>query len=217
MPSAREEILGRVRAALASKGAKRTGATLPDVHRTGERDFDASTFVTRARAAGAVVHELGADGAESEADTALGSRVLRVLDALGARSIAVSDAELAREACEGFDGDVHAAGVERDTLFACDAGVTCVQLAIAETGTLVLFTHVERHRLTSLVPEVHVALVARDTIVPTLDDALRAAAEQPTGPPRCVTFISGPSRTADIELELVVGVHGPRELHIVLY
>ena len=204
MSGAREEVLARVRAAL---GERKIDAP-PDTFRTAERGFDDSTFVERIGAAGAQVIEASGEGAVPAA-------LEKLLSRLGADRVAVSGDSLAKHALESLSTLV--SGETREELFECDAGVTGAQMAIAETGTLVLLSDVDRHRLTSLVPEVHIALVARDTVVPTLDDALGRVAARDGGPPRCVTFISGPSRTADIELELVVGVHGPRELHVILY
>jgi L-lactate dehydrogenase complex protein LldG len=101
----------------------------------------------------------------------------------------------------------------RDAQFAAELGVTSAQGAIADTGTLVLDFGVERSRLASLLPPVHVALLPVSRLVADLGKALRAL---PEPLPPAVTFVTGPSRTADIELQLVVGVHGPRELHVVL-
>jgi L-lactate dehydrogenase complex protein LldG len=97
------------------------------------------------------------------------------------------------------------------------AGLTAAQWGIAETGTLVLESARERHRLASLLAPLHVALLPAGRLLGTLDEAL-AAVRGPDGAPaaRTITFVTGPSRTADIELELVVGVHGPRDLHVVL-
>lgn len=130
----------------------------------------------------------------------------------GEADVARSDAGLARRVTEGlstFDG-----WTDRARLVEAGLGVSCVQAAIAETGTLVLGSSDERHRLVSLVPPVHVALVRRGDLVPDLDAAMEHVRED--GLPPVVSFITGPSRTADIELTLVIGVHGPRELHVVL-
>jgi L-lactate utilization protein LutC len=102
---------------------------------------------------------------------------------------------------------------ERGPLFNAQAGLTSAQLAIAESGTLGLDSSVERHRLASLVPPVHIALLFARDIRRGMGEALASFADSP---PPTLTFITGPSRTADIELELVVGVHGPRELHVLL-
>ena len=92
--------------------------------------------------------------------------------------------------------------------------MTEAQLGIAETGTLVLRSDSEDHRLASLLPRVHIALLNAKSLAPGLGEAL--AKLQGDGLPPVITFITGPSRTGDIELTLVVGVHGPEILHVVL-
>jgi L-lactate dehydrogenase complex protein LldG len=87
--------------------------------------------------------------------------------------------------------------------------------AIAETGTLVLESDRERHRLVSLVPPIHIALVKAENIVPTLGEAF-SVVRRGAGLSRAITFITGPSRTADIELTLSIGVHGPKDLYVIV-
>lgn len=99
-------------------------------------------------------------------------------------------------------------------IFGYDVGVSTAQLAIAETGTLVLDSACERHRLVSLVPPVHIAIVNASAIVETLSDALTLIQKNEISP--AITFITGPSRTADIELTLTIGVHGPQELYVIV-
>jgi L-lactate dehydrogenase complex protein LldG len=102
-------------------------------------------------------------------------------------------------------------------LFDCDLGVTGAQWGVAETGTLVLESDAERHRLASLVPTAHVALVESKNIRQTLGEVLQAIGDRGQGGlSRAVTFITGPSRTSDIELTLAIGVHGPAELYVVI-
>ena len=100
-------------------------------------------------------------------------------------------------------------------LFGYDIGISNAQAAIAETGTLMLDSEAERHRLVSLVPPVHIAIVNAANICLTLGEAL-AAAGQGTEVSPTITFITGPSRTADIELTLAIGVHGPQELYVII-
>lgn len=99
-------------------------------------------------------------------------------------------------------------------------GISEVDYAIAETGTLVVLTGEGRARSASLLPPVHIAIVRPDQFIVGLDDLfplLRFQTElMESGLFSAVTFITGPSRTADIELTLVVGVHGPQELHVIL-
>ena len=99
-----------------------------------------------------------------------------------------------------------------------DIGITGVDYALAETGSLVLLARPGQPRSVSLLPPVHIALIRPEQIIRGFDELfelLRADFEV-TGVKSAVTFITGPSRTADIELTLVVGVHGPQQLHAVL-
>lgn len=108
----------------------------------------------------------------------------------------------------------------RELLARADVGLSGVDYAIAETGTLVLSARPGQMRGVSLLPPVHVAVARADQIVATLADyllLLRAAdADVQHHLSSCVSFITGPSRTGDIELTLTVGVHGPGEVHLVL-
>ncbi len=103
---------------------------------------------------------------------------------------------------------------------AAEIGITGADLAIGETGTLVLVSGRGRPRSTSLLPEYHVAVFDRRALVETLEQAgvmLEAWHADPAGPMSggVINFITGPSRTADIELTLTRGVHGPREVHAI--
>lgn len=100
-------------------------------------------------------------------------------------------------------------------LFTVEVGITQAQAGIAETGTLVLDSAVERNRLVSLVPPVHIAILHASRIYATLADTLAALQSSAELSP-AITFITGPSRTADIELTLAIGVHGPQELHVII-
>jgi L-lactate dehydrogenase complex protein LldG len=131
----------------------------------------------------------------------------RILADVGAKRVAGSDAPLVARLLPERLTDL-----SREELFACDAGVTTAQWGIAETGTLVLESACERSRLVSLVPPMHVALLSTARLCPSLSDAL-ARVDRAS---HAITFITGPSRTSDIELTLVVGVHGPQTVHVLL-
>jgi len=98
------------------------------------------------------------------------------------------------------------------------ASLTSCHAAIAETGTLMLMSG--RHSPTTLnfLPDTHIVVVRRDQVVAAYEDGLdRLRANNAPGKlPRVVNFITGPSRTADIEQHIELGAHGPRRLHIVL-
>lgn len=112
---------------------------------------------------------------------------------------------------EVFDGDFRAAGQVPG------AGVTFCNFALADTGTVVLESTVEAVRLATTLPEKHFVIVDPDKV---LKDNLAAADPMKTlhagSEPRFIAYISGPSRTADIERVLTIGCHGPRELHILV-
>ncbi len=100
-----------------------------------------------------------------------------------------------------------------------DVGITKAEYGIAETGTIVDISYTDEHRLLSSLSRVHIALLERSSILeklsmlsPKMKDLLRAGME----PKPSITFIGGPSRTSDIELKSVLGVHGPHEVHVVL-
>lgn len=100
--------------------------------------------------------------------------------------------------------------------WAADVGVTGVLAAAAQTGTLALVAGPDTPRSASLVPPVHVALVPHARLVagfPELVGILDALDPTPSG----MQFITGPSKSGDIEMRLIVGMHGPRELHVLLY
>ncbi|RRJ67303.1 lactate utilization protein C [Paenibacillus oralis] len=101
-----------------------------------------------------------------------------------------------------------------------DIGITFSDITLAESGTIVLFNEGIKGRPVSLLPESYIALVPKSSIVPRLTQAVKTIHERNLKGeeiPACVNFISGPSNSADIEMNLVVGVHGPvRTTYIVI-
>jgi len=104
--------------------------------------------------------------------------------------------------------------------FAAAVGITGVEFALAETGSLVITSWTEGAQLASLAPPVHVALYQRSQLVASLDEVLErlpvARTTDQAVPGRSVVFVTGTSRTADIEQILIRGVHGPGEVHAIL-
>lgn len=135
---------------------------------------------------------------------------------LRGRRIALSNAPLLQRLMARIEVDVDEIAVSPSAaeLFGYDVGISTAQAAIAETGTLMLDSEAERHRLVSLVPPVHIAIVEAANICLTLGEALAAARRNEVS--QTLTFITGPSRTADIELTLAIGVHGPQELFVII-
>jgi L-lactate dehydrogenase complex protein LldG len=137
-----------------------------------------------------------------------------IINNLSPRRIAISDSQIVRGVVSAIA--TNAEILEKapaDELFDCDVGITSAQWAIAETGTLVLESGEEFARLASLVPDVHICILETHKIRRTMGEILDIVGRElnPT-----VTFITGPSRTSDIELTLAIGVHGPRELYVIV-
>jgi L-lactate dehydrogenase complex protein LldG len=104
----------------------------------------------------------------------------------------------------------------REAAFSAHAGLTAVDYGVAETGTLVLLARPAEGRAVSLVPPVHLAVLRARDIVFELGELFEKVGARHGELPSALTFVTGPSSTADIELVHTVGVHGPRELHLVL-
>ncbi|HXJ73448.1 MAG TPA: lactate utilization protein C [Candidatus Dormibacteraeota bacterium] len=95
-------------------------------------------------------------------------------------------------------------------------GITGAFCALAENGTLMLLSGEDTYATTSLLPENHVAVVPASRIVRTMEDAWDLLRRERGSLPRQVNFVSGPSRTADIEMTLVLGAHGPFRVHVIV-
>ena len=120
-------------------------------------------------------------------------------------------ADLCKERGIGFVRD----GL-RDHLAGIDIGLTMVDFGIAETGTLIIDSSSEEIRLATMISEVHVAVLPVDRIRPAAFDLEEELNGMFGRVPNYCAFVTGASRTADIERVLALGVHGPLELHILL-
>lgn len=150
-----------------------------------------------------------------QALTALGGTVVEVGSAAEARRylepklaghrVIASDAPLVR-AC-GFTTEF-----SREACAAAEIGITSADFALADTGTLVFWSE---PRLISLLPPRHIAIVERAKIISGLDE-LFTRVPQPAAEASAMVLITGPSRTADIEMRLVRGVHGPGEILVLI-
>lgn len=204
--SSRETILARIRDAhtLAPPAPQeiphdyRIGRTMPDAERVDllvNRLVDYKAHVQRCTAAD------------------LPTTLTGVLDRIGARRVGVP-AGLDGSWLSGFAGEVvtDSPDVPAPDLSGLDAVVTASTVTCAETGTIFLDSSDDQgRRALTLVPDVHVCVVPVDTVEVGVPESLaRLVPERPT------TMISGPSATSDIELERVEGVHGPRNLHVVI-
>jgi L-lactate dehydrogenase complex protein LldG len=117
------------------------------------------------------------------------------------------------------DLDWAGAGIEVDDRAAQGADRTSVTgcfCAIAESGTVLLLSSPATPKATALVPETHICLVSRARIVATMEDSFALLRREVGELPRATWFVSGPSRTADIEQTLVIGAHGPYRVHVIV-
>jgi len=218
MSDARDEILGRIRAAVSAgrpDGARADAAARLETHPRNlvparARDLGAEAretlFVTMAEEADATVARV-AVGADVPREIA---RYLAERN-LPARLVAAPDPRLGDLPWQGTALELrHGIAADDDAV-----GVTASFAAIAETGTLMLVSGPASPTRNNFLPETHVVVLRAADIVGTYEEAwerLRAARAMP----RIVNFITGPSRTGDIAQKLELGAHGPRRLHIVL-
>lgn len=213
--SAKEEILARVRTALAAprRDAVTEAEDVPREYQRADDKQEVSTdpakvrdvLVQRLEDYTAIVHRTAAAGAPAAVAAALAS----------AGSVVVPDAlpaEWTRElSAEVLVDDGSASPRQLDAI---DAVLTGCHTAIALTGTLVLRGDGQGgRRAISLVPDHHVVVVESEQVVLGVPRAIERMAEDPRA---AWTMISGPSATSDIELDRVEGVHGPRRLEIIL-
>lgn len=134
--------------------------------------------------------------------SALPSELRRALDSEKIGTVVISSR------CDR--GLIEALGWTPAPVESADAGITMVDMAVAETGTLIL-SDPEELRL-SLIPPIHIAIVSESQLVARMEDAWAKF----DVPPKMFSLITGPSRTADIEKMLVLGAHGPKKLFVCL-
>jgi len=214
MSEAREEILNRVRTALSGRD-RAPASPLPP------------TMLVAPRVAGDVnaeidllIAEIGKLGGRAQRISGREELHSALCDLVRSESVKKVTLWQTRELRDfGLEGAFASQGVEivahdadKRTLAECDLGVTGADAALPETGTLVLRAAPEHPQLASLLPRVHLAIVRPTALRPDLHQVL----EEIKGDPR-VHFISGPSRTADIEKTLAIGVHGPKTLYVWVY
>ncbi|MDE0889376.1 MAG: LUD domain-containing protein [Phycisphaerales bacterium] len=239
MSDDRSTILDSIRASLASAASSRTAGrphgpppaiaappltsevTVPAVHPGEPASIRAITeFQAALDRAQGVCHRVTSDAGAADALQA-------VIADLGVRRVARSDDQLVIEILERVIGgfELLPPDVDRALLLECGLGVSRATIGVVEYGTIVLSSGdaagaeglpTERQRLVSLLPETHVAILAATDLVDTWDAALAALRLDSRRLPPTATFATGPSRTADIELELVLGVHGPKNQHVIL-
>ncbi len=142
--------------------------------------------------------------------------LIELLRAHQARTVALSGFALAREL--NLTNALCEAGYELVTgreIARADVGISGADLAVAETGSLLIGSELGYEPVTAL-PPVHIALIRTDQIVATLERAFAFCQTELDRAPEDFLLVTGPSRTADIELTPVIGVHGPQELVVIV-
>lgn len=223
MTSARDEFLQRVRRAVSAGNRPGDAAAVPPRGTVGYQGAG-SDLVARFRdeltAAGGQAHLVpDAEGAMAQVIELVQTRLARrVLLGRGAFIDTLPLGERLRAAgIEVAEADQSTDKSGRDTFFAADLGITGVDYLIAETGTVVLLARPGEPRSFSLLPPLHIAIAERGQLLPDLFDLFESRSWQERGGPTSgVSLITGPSKTGDIELRLVTGVHGPGEIHVVV-
>jgi L-lactate dehydrogenase complex protein LldG len=208
MSDARDVVLARVRNAIA--GAEAPTVQPRDFRRAGTLDRDAlvELFCRRIGDYRADVRRIGAAGVKASVGEALATR--------GGHRIGVPSGLRADWRPDGPEV-VEDAGLAPAELARLDGVLTGCTLAVAETGTIVLSSAPdEGRRALTLVPDLHVCIVRERQIVELLPEAIDVLADLVRHERRPLTFVSGPSATSDIELSRVEGVHGPRDLVVLV-
>jgi L-lactate dehydrogenase complex protein LldG len=208
--SVRDEILGRVRSAVAAPRAD--SATIATEHAAIPRDYQTASSLTADERIDLLCDRLHDYDANVHrcAESEIPGTIARILDARGKRSLIAAPGLPA----EWLPARVRDEGLSYHTLDESEGAITDCALAIAVTGTLVLRHSVDGgRRALSLVPDYLLVIVRAEQVIETVPEAIRALSAYSTD---ALTTISGPSATADIEMIRIRGVHGPRTLEVIL-
>jgi L-lactate dehydrogenase complex protein LldG len=215
--SSREDILGRVRAGLnrnatnAAAGREEMSAALSNRSHGPKPTIDATpqALLERFR----IKSEAQSSTVDSVAqESAVPAAIARYLTGMNLPKTAVAWPSLAALDWAGSGLKVEGRGARDADL----VGITGCFCAVAETGTLMLCSSPETPAAVSLLPETHIAIVRASRIVAYMEEAWALARAELGSLPRAVNFISGPSRTGDIEQTIVLGAHGPYRVHLVI-
>jgi L-lactate dehydrogenase complex protein LldG len=209
------DVLSRVRRALGRAETLKAPPSPPEIIEPVARLVSSDIGLPELVASRAEAQKMHVEPAAPEE---VAAKVVGYLVGRGLRRIALPDSPLLERL--GVVQALRDAGLDArtwreislDQLYDFDAGVTDVTYAVAETGSLVIQSSAAHGRAISLVPNVHVAIVEPKNCVADLLDLMEKLGE--TGVGNNVTIITGPSKTADIEGALVVGVHGPGEVRV---
>lgn len=207
----KESFFSNIRDALADRGEP---IELPDnleIARVIGPDQDrVEVFAQRVDESGMHAHQV-------VDEAAMVDKVVELVEAAGAKSAVVPAEDL--PAREKIIARLQDRGIELlspddpDVSFDADIGITGVHSAIAESASMCVTSGGKHRRLASLAPPRHIGIVRTES---TVSDLIDWTANIPADMPANLSLISGPSKTADIEMTLVAGVHGPGEVHVII-
>ncbi len=205
--AARDEILARIRLALASAPEGEPAPRAYRQHDERERAELVAELIDRLHDYKASVERIGRG-------EALPAAIAKACARYGIQRLVVPADAPTEWLPQGIAALRDDPPLTNDTLDGSDGVLTGCAFAVAQTGTIVLDGGVcQGRRALTLVPDRHLCVVREDQVVGIVPEVIARLASQPA---RAITFISGPSATSDIELSRVEGVHGPRTLHVML-
>ena len=209
--NAREEILGRIRAALPGEPTSVKNSYISIARKyqkkgTLDREGCLELFVDRLLDYDSQVIRL-------KAESGIADAVAGVMKGAGEERLIVAGA-MPREWCPSGVELIVDAGLTDEQVDRAQAVLTTCEVAIASTGTIVLMHGgAQGRRVASLLPDHHICIVRHEQVLELVPEAFRLLGTQDAKP---ITTISGPSATADIEMTRIRGVHGPRRLSVLL-
>jgi|TARA_B100000315_G_scaffold257165_1_gene305095 L-lactate dehydrogenase complex protein LldG len=214
MTSVRDQILARVAGAVSPEGADpMTEARLkerllhPPKHLRPQWDDDPiERFVSKLRAVAASV-----DVVSTAADVAKS-----VGDFLRENDLPVAIVMAPDDRLSGYPWPDELEISRRKALAEDITTITAAEAGVIETGSLVLRSSAKSPTGMNFLPENHIVILRQKQLVKNLEDGWKSALESSNGVPRTVNFITGPSKTTDIEQTIEYGAHGPRRLHVIL-
>ena len=216
--SEREKIFARIREALKVKAHAHGGEGLPTTndHRR-VMPFVGSSFDEQLALFCKNAADLRADVKQVADIAAVRDELKNLCASENWKSIAAHDGELSRSTTESIGVPVKfiEQGIPKDELGRCDAAITECDALVAQTGSVLVTSRSAGGRALSCLPPHHIVIARRDQLVPDLPAAFALLKQRYSGKfPSMISFITGPSRTGDIERILVLGAHGPKRLTI---
>ncbi len=227
----REEILRRIRKGLYGSTEPKNRPTKTKENLTNQEPKEITDeFLTNKKALTVQfleeVRKISGNADFVDSENGIKDFILRFVEERGFQFFTVWDSDLLRSLnirnTLESRGLQYASPDDKHEMAKADIGITEADFGIANSGTIVLLANERQPRTVSLIPSIHIAILKSDKIVGNINDLfahitnLFVGVESVDNITSCMTFITGPSRTADIELNLTLGVHGPKEIYVLV-